>query len=109
MTSVRQKRAKTVMRVSTVLAWIFFVAGLVWAVLLLTAIGDSLTHTTPFGFFDWVVNIQTRDEIGWPRHLRHTEVYYVTRFFAWTFVAEGLGFWGFVHLRRKARMSKRQV
>jgi len=96
-------RTQTNSNVVTLTAWICFVAGLGWTVLLLYAvIGTELTRTFPLRFFDWVVEIQNRGTSRWPLP-SHSEAYYLTKFFVLTFLLECLGIWGFLRLRSRSK------
>jgi|GEM_PF-3954117 len=89
-------------RITMVSAWVCFSAALAWMAILLSAVGERyLTHAMPFGFMAWVVAIQVRSENSWPMR-SHTDGYYLTRFFAFTFLVELAGIWGFVRLRLKS-------
>ena len=67
------------------LAWVFFLAALVWTVLLALAAGRIyLTHAMPGGFLNWILDIQVRGTNDWPEPEFHTRAYYLVRFFALT-------------------------
>ncbi len=91
-----------------VLAWVLFLMALAWSAVVTVAVADIyLFHTLPFGFLEWVVNIQVRNTVYWPGRGHHSNAYYVGRFFVLTGLLEGLGVWSYLYLRGQSKSDLR--
>jgi len=77
-------------------------AGL-WVVALLTVAGHIyITKSIPYGFSDWIVDVQTRSQY-WPRHEPQSCLFYVVRFWAFTGLVVLAGAVCAIYLRRRPR------